>query len=446
MLNHSLALRLTIFFSAAILFVISCIFGVVSEAIDEHHLKQDEQLLEYNVGALQSLYANNKTDYLKKIAAEVARNAGLEIRIEDQHNVVYGETIAHPIEQVSELMKVFHWSNGTTEFLAMRFEMADINSQRPILQATLSVNINQHQALSNVFREMLIKFTLTVGAASALLGWLVTRQGLLPLAKLTKKASSISTKHLSERMPTENLPVEIRSLSCTLNEMLQRLEVAITHLSDFSSDIAHELRTPVNNLMTQTQVCLSQPRKKEEYIDILASNAEEYQRLSRMITDMLFLAKSDNQGLILDKEKLSVEQEINELFEFYEALAEECKVTLLLTGKADFSGDKLMLRRAFSNLLSNAIRHSFSNSEIIVQLKEQSGQVVVSIENKGETISVKDIPHLFKRFYRADKSRTHGKHEGVGLGLAITKSIVELHNGTISVVSENNATKFTLSF
>lgn len=446
MFKHSLTLRLTFYFSAAILLLISCVFWLVSDAIEKHFIEQDKQLIEDKISVLQSLYANNKTDDLAEITGEVARHAGLVIQIKEQKKIVYGAAEVNVTEQVSQLMKAFHWSDSTTQFLAMHFELADKHAQRPTLQATLSVNINHHQEFLTVFKKMLIKFTLVVGAASALLGWFITRQGLLPLAKLTKKASLISTKDLSERMPTQSLPVEIHSLSCTLNEMLQRLEVAMTRLSHFSSDIAHELRTPVNNLMTQTQVCLSQPREKEEYIDILASNAEEYQRLSRMITDMLFLAQSDNYRLIPSKEKLAVEQEMSELFEFYEALAEESTVTLLLTGKIALSGDKLMLRRAFSNLLSNAIRHSFSHSEITVQLYEQSGQAIITIENQGKTISDEDIPHLFKRFYRADKSRTHGKHEGVGLGLAITKSIVELHNGRISVVSENNKTKFTLCF
>jgi len=446
MFKHSLTQRLTLYFLGSILLVISSVLWLVNDAVGKHFIEQDKQQLEDKISVLQSLYSNNKSSNLMNITSEVARHAGLTIQIKDQNKIIYGEALLDSTEQVRQLMKVFYWSDNSAKFLAMRFEMKANKPELPLLQATLSVNINHHLEFLTVFKEMLIKFTLVVGALSVLLCWFMTRQALLPLVKLTKKASLISKKDLSKRMPTHNLPIEIYSLSCTLNQMLDRLEVAMTALTHFSSDIAHELRTPVNNLMTETQVCLSYPREKEEYINTLASNIEEYERLSRMITDMLFLAKSDNQHLNINREQLSVEQEVNDIFEFYEALAEESSISLLLIGTATLSGDKLMLRRAFSNLLSNAIRYGYSNSEIIVQLNEQNGQVVATIENKGNTISADDIPHLFKRFYRADKSRTHSKHEGVGLGLAITKSIVELHNGKISVVSENNVTKFTLCF
>lgn len=169
---------------------------------------------------------------------------------------------------------------------------------------------------------------------------------------------AITAQRLDERMPTQEFPVEMADLATTLNEMLRRLKEEFDRLSEFSSDLAHELRTPINNLMTQTQVTLSQARSSEEYQDILASNAEEYQRLARMVADMLFLAKADH-GLILPStERIAVHDEAQALFDFYEALAEEKRVRLQLIGTAEITGDRLMLRRALSNLLSNAVRYT----------------------------------------------------------------------------------------
>ena len=198
--------------------------------------------------------------------------------------------------------------------------------------------------------------------------------------------------------------------------MLRRLKEEFDRLSEFSSDLAHELRTPINNLMTQTQVTLSQNRSPGEYRDILASNAEEYQRLARMIADMLFLAKADH-GLILPSlEKIAVHDEAQALFDFYEALAEEKQVQLKLSGEAEISGDRLMLRRALSNLLSNAIRYTPSGEDVVIDIKGDLQGTTVSVLNTGPTIDEQMIPRLFDRFFRADKSRRQLDSDGAGLG------------------------------
>jgi len=247
-------------------------------------------------------------------------------------------------------------------------------------------------------------------------------------------------------MPTQEFPVEMADLATTLNEMLRRLKEEFDRLSEFSSDLAHELRTPINNLMTQTQVTLSQNRSPGEYRDILASNAEEYQRLARMIADMLFLAKADH-GLILPSlEKIAVHDEAQALFDFYEALAEEKQVQLKLSGEAEISGDRLMLRRALSNLLSNAIRYTPSGEDVVIDIKGDLQGTTVSVLNTGPTIDEQMIPRLFDRFFRADKSRRQLDSDGAGLGLSITQAIVHAHRGHISVTSSHGKTCFSMFF
>ena len=246
-------------------------------------------------------------------------------------------------------------------------------------------------------------------------------------------------------MPVEAIPRELADLADTLNGMLSRLEESFQRLSDFSSDLAHELRTPVSNLLTQTQVTLSKARSADDYRDILASNAEEFERLSRTISDMLFLAKADNNQIIPNQEPIDLAEEIGDLLEYYDVLAEEKAIALSLSGGGQIVGDRLMLRRAVSNLLSNALRHTPNEGKVTVRVEKNSeGRILVSVENTGGDIPAEHLPRLFDRFYRVNSSRLRTT-ENSGLGLAITQSIVFAHGGDVGVNSEGGKTRFTLS-
>jgi two-component system heavy metal sensor histidine kinase CusS len=281
--------------------------------------------------------------------------------------------------------------------------------------------------------------------ATAALGWIATRQGLLPLRNIAATAASISAERLSERLPEDGVPDEIRSLAGAFNAMLGRLEDAFRRLTDFSSDIAHELRTPVSNLATQTQVALAKTRNADEYREVLESNMEEYERLARMIGDMLFLAQADNHLLVPSQEAVDLDVEVRRLFEFYEALAAEQKVRLELRGRARVRGDRLMLQRAVANLLSNALRHTPAGGTVTIELASGGGQCRLSVANTGPTVPPEHLPRLFDRFYRVDQARREGAGVHTGLGLAITKSLVEAHGGRIDVTSADGSTRFSIT-
>jgi len=166
-----------------------------------------------------------------------------------------------------------------------------------------------------------------------------------------------------------------------------------------------------------------------------------------MIADMLFLAKADNGLIVPSSEMIDLATEVPELFGFYEAFAEEHGVDLVLAGRGVVRGDRLMIRRALSNLLSNAIRHTPRAGSIKVLIDQRkSGETELTIENPGDNIAPEHLPRLFDRFYRVDRSRQKAGSEGAGLGLAITKSIVEAHKGTIRISSANGATRFAITF
>jgi two-component system heavy metal sensor histidine kinase CusS len=317
---------------------------------------------------------------------------------------------------------------------------------QPPVSVVVAVNIEHHRIFMRAFQKSLWLAIAASIALTALLGWVAARRGLAPVREMAQMTHGISANRLGDRLQLESVPTELVDLASAYNDMLARLEASFRRLSDFSSDLAHELRTPISNLMTQTQVAISKARSADQYREVLYSNLEEFERLARMISDMLFLAKADNGLIVPSSELVDLAAEARELFGYYEAFAEEQGVSLELAGGGVARGDRLMLRRALSNLLSNAIRHTPRGESVKVQIERRNAEEIqLSVENPGGQIEPEHLPRLFDRFYRIDRSRQKAG-EGAGLGLAITKSIVEAHRGTIRVVSANGSTRFAIAF
>ncbi|MBV2131625.1 heavy metal sensor histidine kinase [Pseudomonas sp. MAP12] len=312
------------------------------------------------------------------------------------------------------------------------------------LTLLLALDVTHHEAF---FAALQRWFWIALGVCALLstgLGWLVARGGLRPLREVTQVAATVSARSLKERIPEATLPVELRPLVSSFNGMLARLDDAFVRLSNFSADIAHELRTPLTQLMTHTEVVLSRARSLEEYQDALYGNLEDLKQMARMIDDMLFLAKADN-GLIMPEHKLLALHELAEqLLDYYRLLADDRNITLQLDGTGMIDGDAGMLRRALSNLLSNALRYTPVGGCIRVRIANSCGQVLLGVENPGPSIPVEHLGRLFDRFYRADPARREGGN--AGLGLAITRSIVEAHRGSIRCESAGGVTRFELVF
>ncbi|NMG45312.1 heavy metal sensor histidine kinase [Aromatoleum toluvorans] len=313
----------------------------------------------------------------------------------------------------------------------------------PEARVVVSMDVDHHRLFMRDFERSLWLAVALAIVATALLGAFAARGGLAPLRKMAEVARGVSAQRLTARIDTRRLPVELESLAGELNAMMARLEDGFRRLSEFSSDIAHELRTPVSNLMTQTEVALGRARNADEYREILLSNLEEYERLARMIADMLFLAQADNGLLPRPAETLALADEARALAEFYEALAEEKGLRLVVGGDATVRGDRLMLRRAVSNLLSNALRHSAAGGVVRIAIDTAAGEARLAVSNPGETIPPEHLARIFDRFHRVNPARTR-QGDGAGLGLAITRSIAEAHGGRVGVESAGGLTTFTL--
>ncbi|KAF1856571.1 hypothetical protein Lal_00037312 [Lupinus albus] len=241
-------------------------------------------------------------------------------------------------------------------------------------------------------------------------------------------------------------PKELHDIVESFNAMLDRLHRSFEQLTQFSADLAHDLRTPLNNLMVQTQVALGKQRSIEEYQGLLSSNIEEYERLARMMESMLFLARAENAHVAVKPQMLNVEDELAKIADYFEGIAEEAKVRIVVGGTGEIFADPMLLRRAVGNLISNAIRYTPEERIIRVEATDVGNATILTVSNPGEGIPPDVVGRIFDRFYRADPSRSSASGSS-GLGLAIVRSIMTLHGGEAAVKSiQGERTIFSLTF
>ena len=328
--------------------------------------------------------------------------------------------------------------------LAVRIDLPTAAVGSEAIDVLVALDLSHHAHFLATVRKATWAGVALAALVAALFGWFAAHRGLAPLRRVTDTARRLSARQLDQRLAVDDAPLEVRNHVDAFNGMLARLEAAFQRLADYSADIAHELRTPISNLMTQTQVALSRPRTTDEYQDILASNLEEYERIARMVSDMLFLAKAEGNTLAHAGESIDLAHETDALIDFYEALADERQVRIIRRGQASVHGDRLMLRRALSNLLSNALRHTPAGGEITIAIDADAIAVRMAVSNVGDPIDADQLERIFDRFHRGSTQRArHG--EGAGLGLAITRSIVRAHGGEISAHSAEGVTRFAIT-
>ncbi|WP_037023320.1 heavy metal sensor histidine kinase [Cupriavidus sp. GA3-3] len=304
-------------------------------------------------------------------------------------------------------------------------------------------------ALIRDYRHQVLWATLCGAAVAAGLGFVLARRGLRPLRRMAADAAAVTTSRLATRLDVGSAPAELRELAAALNDMLARLQDSFSRLSEFSADLAHDFRTPISNLIGQTQVTLAQSRGVAEYEALLESNLEEYERLARMIENMLFLARADHAQVALGIRTLDAREELDKMAEYFEAVAADREVALTVTGTAMVQADQTLLRRAVTNLLDNALRHAPAGSTVRLDVERApapvSGTACIRVTNAGPAIPPETLPHIFGRFYRADPSRRNSA-ASTGLGLAIVDTIMRLHGGSVTVRSVEGETIFSLQF
>ena len=447
MKNISLTARLISFFSLLVLSVLVALGWTLSQAIEHHFEEMDSAELHTKNYQIEQLLkglepSTQPLQLITQLENLLPAQAGWHFALFDQQGHQYYATDNRLFEfQLTDLtrMQLVSIDLGGRHYRSW-FPAAFSLHQWQVLAL---LNVDHHDHFHQYFMQILWATLLVALFMIAALGWFVINRGLAPLSQMTELASKVSGENLGERLVLESLPEELRELAGVFNAMLDRLEASFQRLSQFSADIAHELRTPINTLLTQSQVALTKQRSVAEYQDILASNIEEFERLGRIISDMLFLAKADKGWLVPQTEKVQLAAEAQRVIDYYQLLASERDVQIALKGDAQVHGDSVMLGRALANLLSNAVRHADSGSVVELRLKQMPAQVLIEVENQGKDIPPEHWAHLFDRFYRVEKARS-AEEGGVGLGLAITRSIVQAHGGSIELCSANQHTCFRI--
>ncbi|MDK4793692.1 MULTISPECIES: heavy metal sensor histidine kinase [Acinetobacter] len=452
-LFNAISFRIAILFSFSTI-IILMIMGLVIHQLVMHHFEtQDRTQLEGKIQLVENLLEQNYHNsselnlYLKDalvghhdLIVQIERPTG-QIIFSSSPTVIKSKTLIK-----SKHGQWLEWKVQNKIYHGLVYKKSfDQNSAIPSAQIIVGIDTSEHIHFLNDFRRQLLSIGVIGTICLMLLGWFAAWRGLRPVQNMAKVAEGISAQHLSERLDVNKTPTELKLLAIAFNDMLDRLETAVGKLSDFSSDLAHEIRTPINNLMTQTQVCLSRSRDITTYQEILFSNLEEFERLARMVSDMLFLAKAEHGLHIANLQEVNLFKEISGLFDFYDAIATEKGMSLEQTGQGYVKGDPSMLRRAFSNLLSNAIKYGKSDSVIKIKCQQNNDQIELTIENESPPLSQEQLTRLFDRFYRTDTSRQRVE-EGTGLGLAIAKSILDVHGATIQANYDDGHIIFKIIF
>jgi heavy metal sensor kinase len=274
-------------------------------------------------------------------------------------------------------------------------------------------------------------------------GWWIVSRSMRPVDAISSAAAKISAGDLSQRINVAEAESELGQLAAVLNSTFARLEAAFAQQQQFTSDAAHELRTPVSVMLTQAQTALNRERTAPEYRETVEACQRAAQRMRRLIESLLALARLDAGQEQMKRLQFDFSKAISDCTELVQPMADERGVKIISElSTLEITGDSERLAQVVTNLLTNAIQYNLPDGTVRVKLEPQDGVAILTVSDTGAGISAEDLPRVFERFYRADKSRSTG---GNGLGLAISKAVVEAHGGTIEVSSEENVgTTFTV--
>ncbi|KAE9646566.1 HAMP domain-containing protein [Pseudomonas sp. PB103] len=351
---------------------------------------------------------------------------------------------AIPREQTPQRPDVLTWQAPDGAELALLSGEAQGPNGEPLTIIAGKVLSEREQMLGSY--RMRLYLSVGLGALLAFaFGLLLLRRGLQPLRQLSEAVRGIDLRSLDQRLPANGTPAELLEPVQALNGMLARLDDSVQRLSQFSADLAHEIRTPLHTLLASNGQALNHPRSTAEYQEVLASNMEEFERLKRMAENLMFLARAEQAERALNLQTLDLHSVGSELCDYFEALADDREVRLDNQLHGELLADQQLLQRALGNLLANAVRHADQGSVISLRRRDEPGECWLQVHNHGPAIAQEHLSKLFDRFYRVDPSRAEPGDSG-GLGLAIVQSIMQLHGGQVRVSSDADGTIFELGF
>jgi two-component system, OmpR family, heavy metal sensor histidine kinase CusS len=452
---RSIASQQVILFTLAAAFLLCCGLGVLYWIFVRHAVEEDNAVLADKVSALRADL--NRAGDPKALNEELkvlhgGERAAYWIRVVD----AAGRTVAET-PGMSGLLpsSIFSGTERSTPSINRPQDYRSggklyslVATTEPGAGQVYTIQVAQDRSSDDQFMKefgALLAVVLALGIlASAVIAFTVTKRGLRPVTEMTRSLKRIGPKRLHERIPPEGWPRELRPLAVAFDEMLDRLEDSFTRLSQFSADLAHELRTPIANIRGEGEVALTRVRTPDEYREVIESSVGECERLSGIVDNLLFLARAEAAEGHIPRTLFNGRAAVEKITAFYEPIAEEHHTALTCTGDGDVHADPMLFGRAVSNLVENALRFAPAGGTIQISIATGDAHSQISVKDSGCGIAPEHLPRVFDRFYRADSSRSS---QGSGLGLALVKSIMDLHGGSAVVESEvARGTSVTLTF
>ncbi|HEY1771312.1 MAG TPA: heavy metal sensor histidine kinase [Chthoniobacterales bacterium] len=450
---RSIALQLVLLFTPAAALLLGCGIGLLYWIVVRHAFAEDRAALEEKIFAVRADLKAAGGPQVLRAQLRTVNDAGRStylVRVLDDANRPVAESPA-----MSQLVSanVFPTPKKAPAAAARDYEVAGkLFSLGAMTVAAggraYTIQVAQDRTTDEAFEKnfsILVAAVLVGGIfASAGIAITVTRRGLRPLATMTRSLKRVAADRLHERVPPHEWPRELQPVAIAFDEMLERLEDSFTRLSQFSADLAHELRTPLANIRGEGEVALTRPRLPDEYEAVIESSVAECERLGAIIDNLLFLARAEAAEGQVRREVFDGRAAIEKVLAYYEAIAEERRLKMCCEGSGEIFADPLLFSRALSNLVENAIRFVPDGGAITITIAQDSVGAEIAVIDDGAGIAAEHLPRVFDRFYRADRSRSS---EGTGLGLALVKSIVELHGGSVAIESApGRGTTVTLRF
>ena len=439
---RSIASQLVFLFAAAAALLLCCGLAILYWIVVRHALEEDRVVLADKVFAVQADLrsgggAHLLRDELK--ALHGGERAAYWVRVIDPSGTTVAETPGMRRWLPPELFGPAS-STGPLDYRTGGRLFSLVSSAEEVKGKRYLIQVAQDRSEDEEFMMQfgfLVAGVLTVGIfASALIAVTVTRRGLRPLAAMTRSLKRVGPNRLHERVPPAEWPRELQPVAVAFDEMLDRLEDSFTRLSQFSADLAHELRTPLANIRGEAEVALARPRSPNEYEAVIESSVAECARLSGIIDNLLFLARAEAAESRVQFVLFDARAAIDKIASYNEAIAEERHLTVTCRGEGEVYADPVLFGRAVSNLVDNAVRFTPAGGAITISIATNSRRAEITVEDTGCGVMADHLPRLFDRFYRVDPSRSS---EGTGLGLALVKSIVDLHSGSVAVSSRSTS-------
>jgi two-component system heavy metal sensor histidine kinase CusS len=451
---RSIASQLVFLFTPAAALLLFCGLAAFYWMVVRHAFEEDNRAL---------------SDKLIALRADLIKTGGTEVLVEQLRTLGGGERSGYWVRLVDSASRTVAETPEMSELLpSSAFPTAQTSSfvQKPknyrtagklfSLVATLeetggrpfTIQVAQDRSADEQFTKefaALLAIVIAIGIlASAGIAITVAKRGLRPLAEMARSLKRIGPTHLNERVAPAGWPQELRPLAVAFDEMLDRLEDSFRRLSQFSADLAHELRTPIANILGESQVALTRARTPDEYREVIESSVGECERLSGIIDNLLFLARAEAADGHIQRTLFDGKAAVAKIAAFYETIAEEQQITITCAGQGDVYADLTLFGRAVSNLVENALHHTSAGGTILISIATGAAHSEISVKDTGCGIAPQHILRVFDRFYRVDSSRSS---HGAGLGLALVKSITDLHSGSATISSEvNHGTTVTITF